>query len=76
MFDDYHIKNSAQTQTIRQKAAQANIALPIRQDGRPMCMAFHVKGMCNTNCTQAHDHGQQLPADTQTLLTWCRQHWS
>jgi len=60
--------------TIWQKAAKA-IPLPLCHDSRPMCLAFHVKGMCNTNCTQAHDHHPQTLANHQTLLTWCTQHW-
>ena len=36
-----------------------------------MCVAFHVKGMCNTRCGRAADHHPHTDAQDAPLVTWC-----
>jgi len=75
-FDQYRTRESAKAQAVRQKATKNNTALPNRPDGRPICLAYHVKGMCNTNCAHSQDHVARTPAENQALLAWCRLHWN
>lgn len=40
-----------------------------------MCVAYHVKGMCNVNCGRAGDHHVYTSAEYQELVNWCQQHY-
>jgi len=75
IFNLFQTKDSPHTQTIQQKVASNNLTLPAHTNGCPMCLAFHVKGMCNTKCTHAHNHTMQNVTESQALLAWCKQHW-
>jgi hypothetical protein len=44
-------------------------------NGVEMCMSYHLKGMCNTNCLHWGDHHNHTPAEDQALLGWCQQHY-
>jgi hypothetical protein len=37
-----------------------------------MCLAWHVKGMCNADCRLAADHRSYSPAEYAPLVTWCQ----
>jgi len=75
-FDQFHTCKSAKAQAVQKKAAKSNTALPNHPDGCPICLTYHIKGMCNTNCAQTHDHVAWTPAENQALLAWCHLHWS
>jgi len=75
-FDQYCTCESAKAQAVRHKAAKNNMALPNHPNGCPICLAYHVKGMCNTNCAHSQDHVARTPAENQALLAWCCLHWS
>lgn len=45
-------------------------------DGKPMCLAFHAKGVCNPNCGRIADHVPYTTAQYQGLKQWCADHWS
>jgi hypothetical protein len=40
-----------------------------------VCLSYHVKGMCNTRCGRAADHGPLTAEKRQEILTWCVAHW-
>ena len=40
-------------------------------DGKPMCLAFHAKGVCNPNCGRLADHVPYTTAQYEELKNWC-----
>ena len=52
-------------------------ALPASKvDGLPMCLPWHVKGMCNGACPRAAiDHVEYSAAELQDLQVWCAAHY-
>ena len=45
-------------------------------DGKPMCLAWHVKGMCNPEaCPRAPDHVEYSVEEYQPLGGWCAQNY-
>jgi hypothetical protein len=59
---------------VLQRAGPAN-RVPMNANGVEMCMSYHLKGMCNTNCSRRGDHRDHTPAEDQALLGWCQQHY-
>lgn len=41
---------------------------------KPVCLAWHTKGQCNTSCPCLHDHVAYTPEEYAPLVTWCREH--
>lgn len=49
-------------------------ALPLsRVDQKPMCLAFHTKGVCNPNCGRIADHVAYTNAQYDSLFEWCQE---
>ena len=47
-------------------------ALPnSRVDGQPMCLAWHTKGICNSDCPRAADHVTYNASQYQPMKAWC-----
>jgi hypothetical protein len=40
-----------------------------------VCLSYHVKGMCNSRCGRAADHGPLTPEKRQEIVAWCTAHW-
>jgi hypothetical protein len=59
---------------VLQRAGPTN-RVPTNANGVEMCMSYHLKGMCNTNCSRQGDHRDHTPAEDQALLGWCQQHY-
>ena len=38
-----------------------------------MCLAFHIKGLCNTRCGKAGDHVPHTEQQDTPLLSWCEE---
>jgi hypothetical protein len=38
-----------------------------------MCLAWHVKGMCNSNCGQREDHKPYSASQYAELVAWCEE---
>lgn len=48
----------------------------INGQAQDRCLAYHVRGMCNSNCSRAHDHNQTASGpEAQQLFDWCQAHW-
>ncbi len=65
------------TKAIRDKIIQGELPpLPASKGSaqKPMCLAWHNKGLCNTNCPCAPDHVDYTAAEYAALATWCREH--
>jgi hypothetical protein len=44
-------------------------------DGNAMCLAFHVKGMCNQQCGRNADHVEYNGTEYAPLVEWCTEHY-
>lgn len=44
-------------------------------DNQPMCIAFHAKGMCNSNCGRKVDHVSYNDTEYAPLVSWCSSHF-
>ena len=43
-----------------------------KADGKPMCLAWHTKGICNPNYPRVVDHDATYSVDEyQPLCGWC-----
>ena len=40
-----------------------------------MCLGWHTKGMCNSNCSKKDDHVPYTDVEYQPLVQWCTAHW-
>jgi hypothetical protein len=50
--------------------------LPLRDDGKEMCLAWHLRGVCNTACRRSYDHTEHDQATNDRLRAWALQHWN
>jgi hypothetical protein len=76
LFGSY--KTSAlKAKAIRDKVKAGTIpSLPvsIRDGTKPMCLAWHTKGVCNENCPCIYDHVAYSAAEYTPMVAWCRDH--
>ncbi len=76
LFGSYRI-SAIKTKAIRQKIAAGDIPPlpPSKNDSsKPLCLAWHTKGQCNTNCPLTSDHVAYSAEEYTALATWCREH--
>ena len=64
------------TSALRDHLKEHKVAHPKNSSGQEICLAWHVVGMCNTNCKRSATHSPQTPADDEALLTWCNTHYT
>ena len=59
---------------LRQSMEQSNVTtgspVPQTADGRPFCLSYHLKGVCNSNCGGRHSHRTLSPHKRGILSTW------
>jgi hypothetical protein len=76
LFGTY--KTSAtKSKALRQKITRGELPpLPSSKlnASKPVCLAWHTKGECNTNCPCSHDHVAYTAEEYAPLATWCRDH--
>jgi hypothetical protein len=76
LFGTY--KTSAlKAKAIRDKIKAGTILpLPVSKlDGtKPMCLAWHTKGVCNTNCPCLSNHVVHSVDKYAPMIVWCRNH--
>ena len=70
-FDKY--KANILGKTIKAAITTAGEPPTIKRDGqdRPMCAAYHLKGLCYSTCKRQYDHQPHSPAEDEPLLAWC-----
>ena len=44
--------------------------VPQTDDGRPFCLSYHLKGVCNSNCCGRHAHRTLYPHEQGVLSAW------
>jgi hypothetical protein len=59
---------------VLQRAGPAH-RVPNNNDKVEMCLSYHLKGVCNSNCSRQHDHKEHQPAEDQALIRWCELHY-
>jgi hypothetical protein len=71
-------KTSAlKSKAIRDKVKAGTIpALPVskRDSSKPMCLAWHTKGVCNKQCPCVYDHVAYSAEEYAPMVAWCRDH--
>jgi hypothetical protein len=65
LFDSYR-QREVKTRTVRKMIQNG------RQTGLgKVCLGWHTKGMCNSDCGLKYDHIQYTQDELQPLCTWC-----
>jgi hypothetical protein len=59
---------------VLQKAGPTN-RVPNNNGGIEMCLSYHLKGVCNSNCSRNGDHKEHQPAEDQAIIRWCDAHY-
>jgi hypothetical protein len=51
--------------------------VPNNNDGSiEMCLSpYHMKGVCNSNCSRSQDHKEHQVSEDQALIRWCEVHY-
>lgn len=53
------------------KDLMGNDAPPLADDGQTLCLAYHLRNGCWSNCKRVHNHGKTLNAqEKQRLVTY------
>lgn len=55
---------------VRDVLRRTTQAVPTNDKGTSMCISYHVKGVCNANCSRVQDHCPHSAAEDQKLLAW------
>ena len=69
--------SSIKTRNIRRRITDGDLPPlpPSKNDSsKPVCLAWHTKGQCNTNCPLISDHIAYSAEEYAALATWCREH--
>jgi hypothetical protein len=73
-FDDAFLpyrESGKRVRDVIKGALERGHTTPKNANGVPMCISFHVKGVCNSNCGRKADHKAHVAADKTKLLAWC-----
>ena len=69
--------SSIKSRDIRRKVERGDLPpLPPSKmnASKPVCLAWHTKGQCNSNCPCLLDHVAYTPDEYAPLVAWCRDH--
>ena len=61
--------------TVKDSIKKRNVELPTNARGQPMCLTYHVHGVCNTRCKLAPDHSAHTSTEDEALRSWCADHY-
>jgi hypothetical protein len=53
------------------EATLAGNPIPLNDKSIDMCVSYHVKGICNSNCGRKRDHTKHTDGETARLMSWC-----
>lgn len=76
LFGTYQT-SAIKSKGLRQKVERGELPPlpPSRVDSaKPICLAWHTKGQCNTLCPHTADHIAYTTDEYGPLVTWCREH--
>lgn len=57
---------------ILRPAGQPAVTIPRNDAGLEMCVAWHVRHMCSSQCSRQRDHKAHSTGERARLLAWCR----
>jgi hypothetical protein len=60
---------------LRKRLSELKVAIPKTSFGHTMCLSYHIKGGCNSQCRFSSGHGKLDVADAQKLHDWCTTHY-
>ena len=69
--------SSIKSRALRQRITNGEVpALPPSKQNaaKPVCLAWHTKGRCNSLCPLSFDHIAYTAEEYAPLATWCRDH--
>jgi hypothetical protein len=49
--------------------------VPNNNSGIEMCLSYHMKGVCNSNCSRSLDHKEHQPTEDQAIVKWCESNY-
>ena len=52
------------------EATLAGNPIPLNDKSIDMCVSYHVKGICNSNCGRKRDHTKHTDGETARLMSW------
>jgi hypothetical protein len=70
VFTPYRQTGDRERDDIR-RAAAAGQTVPQSDAGQPMCISYHVKGICNSRCGRSAGHTAHNAAESARLSAWC-----
>jgi hypothetical protein len=72
-LEAYSVYRSSGTRVrdVMKTARNAGHTFPKNNKGVDMCVSYHVKGVCNSNCGRSSDHMPHSHEETARLLEWC-----
>ena len=77
LFNQYREDRTMPAREVKSKWRAAGLELPnSRVDpSKKMCLAYHVKGRCNSSCGSAFDHVQYSVSQYAPMVQLCSEHW-
>ena len=79
LFTRFKDMTTVSCKTLRDKIRRGELpALPRSkvEPSKPMCLAWHVRAECNSNCSCKYDHvTTYTESDSQELVTWCNENF-
>ena len=77
MFQRFREMPTVRCSDLRRKIKENLLpALPAsKMDGGAMCLAWHARAECSSNCSRKGDHVHYTSAEYQPLVDWCNQHF-
>lgn len=52
--------------------ANNETGIPKNAGGHQMCLAFHLRNSCSSNCSRAADHREHTAGEDAALAAWCK----
>jgi hypothetical protein len=59
---------------VLQRAGPTN-RVPTNNDGTEMCLSYHMKGVCNSNCSRHQDHKEHQASEDNAMVNWCERNY-
>jgi hypothetical protein len=68
------VDKNLRVRDVLQRAGPTN-RIPTNAEGIEMCLSYHLKGVCNTNCARNGDHKDHSTDEDAKIVRWCDTHY-
>jgi hypothetical protein len=68
------VEKNLRVRDVLQRAGPTN-RIPTNAEGIEMCLSYHLKGVCNTNCSRNGDHKEHSADEDAKIVRWCDTHY-